>query len=217
MPLHGGSWGGLALIPGGLVTYLLGMLARLLRGRRRDDRHPGGSGLVPAGGDRPASTGVPVLFLLFMVPLPFVEPMSVPLARFTGGLAAQMVRLLGVPITVDGAQVTLPNANLVVGAQCSGLRSIVALLTLVALFVFVVEGPSWGKGLLALSAIPIAILGNIVRGVSSLLGVSNAWKRRRGFTTTTIIRGSSSSSGRSFCSFCEPVGRCNEIRRDIFS
>lgn len=122
----------------------------------------------------------PIGFLLFMVPLPFIEPMSVPMAQFTGVCAATTVRLLGVPITVNGAQVTLPNANLVVGAQCSGLRSIVTLLTLVGLVIFVVQGPWWGKGLLALSSIPIAIFGNILR-VASLLAVANVWGADTGF------------------------------------
>ena len=72
----------------------------------------------------------PIGFLFFMVPLPFVEPLSVPLAQLTGAVSAAIVRLLGVPITVNGAQISLPNAELVVGAQCSGLRSIVTLMTL---------------------------------------------------------------------------------------
>ena len=116
----------------------------------------------------------PIGFLIFMVPLPFVEPLSVPLAQLTGVLSAAIVRLLGVPIIVNGAQITLPNAKLVVGAQCSGLRSIVTLMTLVALVIFLVEGAWWKKLLLALSSIVIAALGNVIR-VASLLVVANIW------------------------------------------
>ena len=123
----------------------------------------------------------PIAFLLFAVPLPFVEPLSVPMAQFTGGIAAGVVSLFGMPITVNGAQVTLPNASLVVGAQCSGLRSIVTLLTLVALVVFLVEGSWQAKTLLALSSIPIAIIGNVLR-IASLLVVGNAWGVDAAFT-----------------------------------
>jgi len=91
-----------------------------------------------------------------------------------------VVPLFGVQIEVNGSQVSLPNAQLVVGAQCSGLRSIVSLLTLVGLVVFLVQGPAWGKALLALSSIPIAILGNVLR-VASLLAVANAWGADAGF------------------------------------
>ena len=95
----------------------------------------------------------PIGFLFFMVPLPFVEPLSVPLAQLTGAVSAAIVRLFDVPIIVNGAQISLPNAELVVGAQCSGLRSIVTLMTLVALVIFLVEGAWWKKLLLALSSI----------------------------------------------------------------
>jgi exosortase len=122
----------------------------------------------------------PILFLFFMAPLPFVEPLSVPLAQVTGAISAACVRAFGVPIVVNGGQLNLPNAQLVVGAQCSGLRSIVALLTLVGLVAFVVQGPRWGRALLVLSALPIAALGNVLR-VSSLLGVANAWGADAGF------------------------------------
>jgi exosortase len=121
----------------------------------------------------------PILFLVFMAPLPFVEPLSVPLAEVTGVISAACVRVLGVPIVVSGSQLSLPGAELVVGAQCSGLRSIVTLLTLVGLVAFIVEGPRWGKALLVLSALPIAALGNVLR-VSSLLGVAHAWGAESG-------------------------------------
>jgi exosortase len=123
----------------------------------------------------------PLAFLVFMVPLPFVEASSLPLSLITGQISTKAVQLLGMEATVQGASVTLPNANLVVGAQCSGLRSIVALFTLVAVFAYVVEGPWYSKLLLVLSAIPIAILGNIFR-VSSLLWVADHWGVEAGFT-----------------------------------
>jgi len=123
----------------------------------------------------------PLAFLVFMVPLPFVEAGSLPLSLLTGQLSTKAVQLLGMDATVQGAAVTLPHANLVVGAQCSGLRSSVALFTLVAVFAYVVEGPWYSKLLIVLSAIPIAILGNILR-VSSLLWVADRWGVAAGFT-----------------------------------
>lgn len=158
----------------------------------------------------------PIAFLVFMAPLPFVEPLSVPLAQFTGVCAAAVVRLFGVPIAVNGAQVTLPNASLVVGAQCSGLRSIVALLTLVGLVVFIVQGTWWRKLLLALSSIPIAILGNVVR-VASLLGVASIWGAEAGFRYYHDYSGIVFflSAFALLLLFSRWVG-CREIREDIF-
>ena len=158
----------------------------------------------------------PLAFLLFMVPLPFVEPFSVPLAQFTGALSASCVRLFGVPIVVNGAQVTLPNTQLVVGAQCSGLRSIVTLLTLVGLVIFVMQGPWWAKVLLALSSIPIATFGNVMR-VSSLLGVANVWGADAGFKYYHDYSGIVFflSALLLLVLFSRAVG-CREIREDIF-
>jgi exosortase len=158
----------------------------------------------------------PLAFLLFMVPLPFVEPFSVPLAQFTGTLSASCVRLFGVPIVVNGAQVTLPNTQLVVGAQCSGLRSIVTLLTLVGLVIFVMQGPWWAKVLLALSSIPIATFGNVMR-VSSLLGVANVWGADAGFKYYHDYSGIVFflSALLLLVLFSRAVG-CREIREDIF-
>lgn len=116
----------------------------------------------------------PIGFLIFMVPLPFVERASLPLQLLTGSCSTAVARVVGVDATVRGAQVTLPNVDLVVGAQCSGLRSIVALFTLVAIFIYMLDGPWWGRLLLVLSAIPVAILGNIFR-VASLLWVADTW------------------------------------------
>ena len=158
----------------------------------------------------------PIGFLIFMVPLPFVEPLSVPLAQLTGVLSAAIVRLFGVPITVNGAQISLPNAELVVGAQCSGLRSIVTLMTLVALVIFLVEGAWWKKALLALSSIVIAALGNVIR-VASLLVVANIWGADAAFKYYHDYSGIVFflSALALLLSFSWVLG-CREIRDDIF-
>ena len=51
---------------------------------------------------------------------------------------------------------------------------------MVGLVVFLVQGPVWGKTLLAFSSIPIAILGNVLR-VASLLAVASVWGADVGF------------------------------------
>ena len=158
----------------------------------------------------------PIGFLLFMVPLPFVEPLSVPLAQVTGAVSAAIVRLFGVPITVNGAQISLPNAELVVGAQCSGLRSIVTLMTLVALVVFLVEGPWWKKLLLALSSLIIAAFGNIMR-VASLLVVANTWGADAAFKYYHDYSGMVFFlSALALLLLFSWVLGCREIRDDIF-
>lgn len=158
----------------------------------------------------------PLLFLVFMVPLPFVEPLSVPMAQVTGAISGRFVQLCGVPIQINGAQVTLPNANLIVGAQCSGLRSIVTLMTLVGLVIFIVQGPWSSKVLLALSAVVIAAFGNVLR-VASLLGVAYVWGADAGFKYYHDYSGIVFflSAFALLLLFTRLLG-CREIREDIF-
>ncbi len=123
----------------------------------------------------------PLAFLIFMIPFPFVEASSLPLSLLTGQIATRIMQFAGLDVTVQGAAVTLPNANLVVGAQCSGVRSIITLFALAAVFAYIVQGNLLRKALLFLSVIPIAVLGNIFR-VSSLLWVADQWGVEAGFT-----------------------------------
>ena len=122
---------------------------------------------------------LPLLLLLLADPFPFVAGSSVPLSLFTGRLATTLVRVLGVPALISGAEVSLPNVSLVVGAQCSGVNSLVALTTL-ALLVAYLWCRGWRRLLILFSAIPLAVAGNVAR-VASLLAVANIWGADAGF------------------------------------
>jgi len=128
----------------------------------------------------------PVGYLLLMIPLPFIERSTLPLAMFTGVCSGSLVQLLGMDIEIVGNAVTLPNANLVIGAQCSGVNSIIALIALTALTAYLLESSWLGKIglnriLLVILSIPLAMLGNILR-VSSLLFVARSYGADAAFT-----------------------------------
>ena len=158
----------------------------------------------------------PLGFLVFMVPLPFIEEQTLPLAQFTGRASGFLIRLLGIDVQINGFQVFLPNANLVVGAPCSGMRSIIALLTLVAVAMYVLRGPRWGKAILALAAIPIAVVGNIAR-VASLMLVAETWGADAAFRFyhdySGILFFLTAFGALLFLSW---MVRCREIRDDIW-
>ena len=123
----------------------------------------------------------PVAYLAIMVPLPFIEKSTLPLALFTGVCSGGLVNFLGLDISIVGNSVTLPNSNLVIGAQCSGINSIIALTALTTLLAYLVEGPLWRRILLMLMAIPLALIGNILR-VASLLYIARIYGAEAGFT-----------------------------------
>ena len=122
----------------------------------------------------------PLGYLVLMVPLPFVDRITLPLALFTGVCAGGLVQLLGLDITIVGNAVSLPNADLVIGAQCSGINSLIALIALTTLAAYLLNGPLWGRILLVLLSIPLAMLGNILR-VTSLLFVARAMGAQAAF------------------------------------
>lgn len=122
----------------------------------------------------------PLSYLTLMVPLPIVERATLPLALFTGVCSSALVRFLGLEITVVGNSIMLPNADLVVGAQCSGINSMIALTSLNALVAYIVAGPLWSRVALVVLAIPIAMLGNIFR-VANLLFVARSWGAEAAF------------------------------------
>lgn len=116
----------------------------------------------------------PLAFLAFAVPLPFVDGLAVRMGTLTAGWATRLVRGLGVEAVSEGGQVTLSSCSLVVGAPCSGVRSLVALLALAAVWAYVVRGPQWARIALLALAVPLACGANLLR-VMSLLWVADRW------------------------------------------
>lgn len=116
----------------------------------------------------------PIGFLVFMIPLPVVERITYPLAIFTGVCSTGLASFLGLELTVVGNAVSLPNTDLVIGAQCSGINSMIALTALAALAAYLLAGPLPGRLALVAMAVPLAMLGNIMR-VASLLFVADAF------------------------------------------
>lgn len=122
----------------------------------------------------------PIGYLLLMVPLPFVERLTYPMAIFAGLCGGELVRLFGMDLQIVGNAVTLPNAELVIGAQCSGINSLIALLALTILASYVLTGPWWGRLILVLASIPLAIMGNILR-ITSLIFIARSYGAQAGF------------------------------------
>lgn len=122
----------------------------------------------------------PLAYLALMIPLPFIDRITLPLALFTGVCAGGLVRFLGLDVTIIGNAVSLPNAELVIGAQCSGINSLIALSALLILAAYLLSGPWWGRLLLVLCSLPLAMAGNILR-VASLLFVARTMGAQAAF------------------------------------
>jgi exosortase A len=107
----------------------------------------------------------PIIYLIFMVPLPAIiwNKIAFPMQLFGSFLTEKVVALMGIPIFREGNVLHLANTTLEVVDACSGLRSLTTLFALSAVFAILSSHTTWQKWILFLTAAPIAIFANIVR------------------------------------------------------
>jgi exosortase len=112
-----------------------------------------------------------LLFLAFMVPLPFqVERLlSVPLQRVATATSSFMLQCLGQPAFAEGTTILLGPHQLSVEQACSGLRMFLGTLALVFAYLIVTQRELWEQTLLLASVVPIALLSNSLRIVATAL------------------------------------------------
>ncbi len=108
---------------------------------------------------------VPVLYLIFMIPLPAIiwNKIAFPMQLFGSYLTENLISLLGIPVFREGNVLHLAETTLEVVAACSGLRSLMTMFALAGIMAFLASLPRWKKTILFFSAAPIAIVANIVR------------------------------------------------------
>jgi exosortase len=127
--------------------------------------------LVALIGGRPllAWSWPAVLFLSFMVPLPFsVEhELSGPLQMVATTLSTAVLQFLGQPAFAEGNVILLGDVRLEVAQACSGLRLFVGIVALTYAYVAIIRRPWWEKVLLIFAAAPIAIGANVARIVAT--------------------------------------------------
>lgn len=106
----------------------------------------------------------PLVLLFLAMPLPaiVVNALTLPLKALVTLFAAEMLRISGIVVLQEGNILQLPHITLEVVTACSGIRSVFALFV-IALFLSTDLKRLWGKGLLVLSTIPIAIFTNALR------------------------------------------------------
>jgi exosortase len=108
---------------------------------------------------------LPVLYLLFMVPLPYIvyDSIAFPLKQLVAKYSVEALQLMGVVIIREGNILILPETTLEVADACSGIRSLVSLLALAAAFALITQKGTVKRVIMVIAAIPIAILTNGIR------------------------------------------------------
>jgi exosortase len=113
----------------------------------------------------------PILFLLLMIPLPAVlfNQLAFPLQLFASRVGETVIALAGIPVLREGNVLHVPAATLEVAEACSGIRSLVSLVMLAVVLGYFTGHGTRARTVLALAAIPIAVLANAARVAGTAL------------------------------------------------
>ncbi len=107
----------------------------------------------------------PVVHLVYMLPLPGViyYKTTTWLQFISSELGVWFLKLMSVPVFLDGNIIDLGVTKLHVAEACSGLRYLFPILSFSYIFAVLYKGQMWHKAVLLISAVPITVLMNSVR------------------------------------------------------
>jgi exosortase len=107
----------------------------------------------------------PLLFLIFMIPIPdsLEKLVSFPLQLWATQISADLIGLFSIPVYREGNMLYFEHSQLEVAEACSGLRAISSLVMLSSMFASIMSIRWSFKALIIFSAIPIALIANVVR------------------------------------------------------
>lgn len=114
----------------------------------------------------------PLAYLLFMVPLPqvWVTPVIVELQLWVSSMAVRLLQTAGFAIYREGNVLVLPgDVSLFVADACSGITSLITLLPIGVFIAYFTDSVTWRRVALVLAVFPIALAGNLLRVVLTVL------------------------------------------------
>lgn len=131
-----------------------------------------GSLLITRGLSIIKSLWFPLLFLLFVIPLPgaLVDALTGPLKQQISELAEMVLYWAGYPIARSGVTLSIGPYQLLVADACSGLHSMFSLSSMGLLYLYIMRYRSWIRnGVLIASLLPIAFFANLLRVIILVL------------------------------------------------
>lgn len=113
-------------------------------------------------------------FLMFMLPLPpsLNAILADPLQRLATVGSTSLLQAIGLPVLAEGNVILVGAERLEVARACNGLSMLASFVTLVSAMVLTVgrDRPVWERLTILLSALPIALVVNVLRiGATALL------------------------------------------------
>ncbi len=157
---------GLLVMVGAILLLLVGSLgAELFTSRVSLLALLAGMILFLAGWKVLRAVSFPLAFLLLMIPIPVIiyNQITFPLQLLASRFATFWLEVAQVPVLREGNVLILPNYSLEVVEACSGIRSLMTLITLAVAYGYLVEPRRSVRYALVILMIPIAIVSNAIR------------------------------------------------------
>jgi exosortase A len=121
----------------------------------------------------------PLLFLFFAVPMG--EALVAPMMEFTATTTVWLIQKTGIPVYREGLYFMLPSGNWSVVEACSGVRYIIASITLGVLYAYLTYRSLWRRALFVLISAIVPVFANTVRAyIIVMLGHMSGMKLATG-------------------------------------
>ena len=182
-------WPAIGLIAFGLFLHLIGFKSQLQR-LSILGFFLGAYGLMGLawGWNWLQASFFPFFLLAFCVPVgEYAAPLTIPLRLLVSRIVEIIAHLgLAPDLVREGTQLYDAQHTFAyeVAAACSGIHSLVALLALTTIYGFVVFKAPWKRGVMMLVALPLAVLGNVVR-LCFTIGVAETFGQAAGKAVET--------------------------------
>lgn len=107
----------------------------------------------------------PILYLFLLVPPPsgIIDSITQPMQYGVSVATEFLLVLFQYPVSREGLLLSIGEQDLFVSQPCSGFRSLVTLFALSVVYIYLSRGTLLKKGILLLSIVPCALLGNLIR------------------------------------------------------
>ena len=114
---------------------------------------------------------IPLILLYLLIPIPpsIYSAATLPLQLNVSQVSEAVIVLFNVPVFREGNVLNIPGKTFQMVQACSGMRSIITLITLSLILGYFTFSNSLSKFLLVITSIPVALFVNIVRIVALIL------------------------------------------------
>jgi exosortase len=163
---NGARWAGVGMLALGLVTRLVATrLSSTVPEMYSIIPCVMGAFLIVGGWPTLRWAGPAVLFLVFMFPLPGpLDGGLLPkLQKLATSASTYALQTMGIASYSEGNRIVIGELQMGVVEACSGLRMLTIFMALAVAITLVTDRPMWERIVIILSAVPIALLVNIIR------------------------------------------------------